>query len=114
LFQGNVDKIDILDPDGKRARVPLIGWYELQPPGNSVERWTETLLDASSDGAAYYFVHSFAARPAEREDVLAVVRHGTQEVVAAVQRDNVYGFQFHPERSGPNGLALLERFATLR
>lgn len=111
LLEGSVDKIDISDPDGRPARVPLIGWYELQAPQGSPTRWGGTPLDGSPDGAAYYFVHSYAAKPKNQDAVLAVARHGTQEVAAAVQRDNVFGLQFHPERSGPHGLALLKRFA---
>lgn len=113
LFKGSVDKVDVLDSDGRPARIPLIGWYNLDAPKHNAERWQGTILEDNPAGAAFYFVHSFAARPTEADATLAVVRHGEQEVVAAVHRDNVLGVQFHPERSGPHGLALLKRFAAL-
>lgn len=113
LFQGSVDKVDVIDPDDRPARVPLIGWYGLEPPLVDPDRWQGTVLEHNPPGAAFYFVHSFAARPLDASVTLAAVRHGDQEIVAAVQRDNVLGLQFHPERSGPHGLALLERFAAL-
>lgn len=113
LFKGSVDKVDVRDSGGRPARVPLIGWYGLDVPAHDAERWRGTILEGNPAGAAFYFVHSFAAWPADMDATLAVVRHGEQEVVAAVHRDNVLGVQFHPERSGPHGLALLERFAAL-
>jgi len=113
LFRGSVDKVDILDADGRPARVPLIGWYGLSTPSDNSTRWDGTVLEENPDGAAFYFVHSFAARPLESDATLAVVRHGSQEIVAAIERDNVLGLQFHPERSGSHGLGLLTRFASI-
>jgi len=57
-----------------------------------------------------YFVHSFAARPDEPRDVLADCVYGGHRVCAAVARDNVTAFQFHPERSGRDGLRIIETF----
>lgn len=113
IIGGSVNKVDIKDNEGNEARVPLIGWYELASPEGEPSPWTATVLDSQRAGAAYYFVHSFAARPKDEHFVLAVVRHGEQNVVAAVQKENVIGVQFHPERSGPDGAALLNRFAAL-
>lgn len=113
LFKGSVDRIDLHEADGRLARVPLIGWYRLSTPSDNPSRWRTTALEQNPDGAAFYFVHSFAARPLDRDATLAVVRHGKQEIVAAIQRDNVLGLQFHPERSGPHGLELLTRFALI-
>jgi imidazole glycerol-phosphate synthase subunit HisH len=113
ILQGSVDKLVVLDADGGPARVPLIGWYGLDAPSGNAERWQGTILEDNPAGAAFYFVHSFAVRPADADTALAVVRHGKQEIVAAVHRDNILGVQFHPERSGPHGLALLKRFGAM-
>lgn len=113
LFRGSVDRVEISGSDGRPARVPLIGWYGLNTPESNPMRWGGTVLADNPEGAAFYFVHSFAARPLESEATLAVVRHGSQEIVAAIQRDNVLGVQFHPERSGPHGLGLLRHFASI-
>jgi imidazoleglycerol phosphate synthase glutamine amidotransferase subunit HisH len=65
-------------------------------------------LLADGDGADYYFVHSFVARPASDSTVAARCLHG-QEFAAVVAAGPIVGFQFHPEKSGPAGLALLRR-----
>ncbi len=57
-----------------------------------------------------YHVHTYAPRPAREEDVLGTATYGA-EFVTAVQHPPVFGVQFHPEKSGPHGLALLGAFA---
>lgn len=114
VFEGGVEKVDIPAPGGGKLRVPLIGWSPLDAPGaDAPARWTDTPLEDCTPRSAFYFVHSFAAVPADLRDVLAVARHGEASVVAAIRRDNVYGVQFHPERSGACGLAVLQRFLEL-
>jgi glutamine amidotransferase len=81
-------------------RLPHIGW-------NDVElRRPDPLLH---EGGTYYFVHSFAPVPADSGAVVATTVHG-EEFCSAARRGRVAGVQFHPERSGPAGLAVLERF----
>lgn len=114
VIPGTVDKIDIADGDGRRLRVPLIGWYSLDPPpGQDAGAFRGTPLEGARSGDAYYFVHSFAVQPADPDAVLATVTHGGQSVPAAIRKDNVVGTQFHPERSGEAGLAVLDRFLKL-
>ena len=113
LVRGRVDRIDLEDGAGAPMRVPLIGWHPLAPPEGNRERWAGTPLAGLPDESAFYFVHSFAAREVEPDALLAVTRHAGGEVVAAVQKDNVMGTQFHPERSAQSGLALLEAFLTI-
>jgi len=61
------------------------------------------------DEAFYYFVHSFVAEPSDPEDIVAVVEYG-ETYASVVVRNNVWGMQFHPEKSGADGLALIQRF----
>ena len=95
---------------GEPQRVPHIGWNHLVPSAVGRE-WRGTLLDAfAGEKPAVYFVHSFAARPDEPRDVLADCVYGGHRVCAAVARDNITAFQFHPERSGRDGLRVIETF----
>jgi len=97
-----------------RRKVPHIGWSGLFPgAGATTERWIQTPLSAVEPGAEVYFVHSYNAAPERREDVLAVVDYLGEPVCAAVQKNNLVGFQFHPEKSGPVGLSILRRFLEL-
>lgn len=86
-------------------KVPQIGW-------NAVSwRRESPLLDGLSDPAAFYHVHSFA--PAASNGVVLGTADYGSEFVSAVQGDGVYGVQFHPEKSGPDGLRLLRNFTAL-
>ena len=77
------------------ARVPHVGWARTDSPNPAVSGW-------------FYFVHSFALAPSQNESILATASHGDLEFVAAVRMGRVTGVQFHPEKSGPRGLRLLE------
>ena len=87
--------------------LPHIGW-------NQVERTrAHPLFDGITDGADFYFVHSFVGVPADAGGVvLATTQHG-QPFASAVTRGSLLGVQFHPERSGPDGLRLLANFVDL-
>lgn len=86
-----------------RPKVPHMGWNELQPV-----RSVPLLCDIQP-GSFMYFVHSYHALPERREDVAAVTDY-EGEVVAAVARENVWGTQFHPEKSGEAGLRIYRSF----
>ncbi|MEM1269891.1 MAG: imidazole glycerol phosphate synthase subunit HisH [Bacteroidota bacterium] len=87
-------------------KVPHIGWNQIRPARPS------PLLDGISDGAYVYFVHSYHGVAEQAADVLAECTYGAP-FPAIVQRNNVFGLQFHPEKSGANGLRMLRNFATL-
>lgn len=90
------------------VKIPHVGWNGLEtPPGAS--RFHSPMLAGIESGEQVYFVHSYHCVPAEPSDVAAVSRHGI-DFVAAVQRENVWGCQFHPEKSGATGLRILENF----
>lgn len=86
--------------------LPHMGWnrVELSPD--------EPLFSGIESGAHFYFVHSFAPVPADPATVVATAHHGAP-LVAAVRQRNLIGTQFHPERSGADGLRLLDNFLTL-
>ncbi len=86
------------------VKVPHVGWNSLDAPRPS------RLLDGIEPGSQVYFTHSFAA-PVTPESV-ATCTHGA-EFSAAVERDRVFGVQFHPEKSSDAGLRILRNFAAL-
>jgi glutamine amidotransferase len=112
LIDGDVERIPSTTTKGGRLRVPNIGWSEVQRPEHVSEaRWQASVLSEVSPGrSAVYFLHSFAARPHHAADILAEVEYGGHRLVAAIQRANLTGVQFHPERSGLHGQAVLRRF----
>lgn len=93
---------------GDGVKVPQIGWNAIYPVGEAT--WAHPLLSHLPPEPMVYFVHSYTASPEHEEDRLADADYGSQRVSAAVARDNVVGFQFHPEKSGEVGLEILRRF----
>jgi imidazole glycerol-phosphate synthase subunit HisH len=87
----------------KAPKVPHIGWNLV-----TFER-PSALTDGLGEAAAFYHVHSLAARPAEPSDVVGLAEYG-ERFVSIVERGNVMGVQFHPEKSSRDGLALLRNF----
>jgi imidazole glycerol-phosphate synthase subunit HisH len=87
-------------------KIPQIGWNAI------AFKRASRLTSGLPDPCAFYHVHSFAPRPADAGDVLATADYGG-EFVTAVEREPVYGVQFHPEKSGPHGLRLLGNFAAI-
>jgi glutamine amidotransferase len=98
VLTGSVERLET------SLKVPHIGWNELQwrAPG-------ATMADGLGEGTAVYFVHSYAARPADDSVIAAVTDYGGDHV-AAVAHDNVWAVQFHPEKSSAAGLHLLANF----
>ena len=86
--------------------VPHMGWNAIDPTRS------HPLLDGLDDPAYVYFVHSYHAVAENPDDVLATAHYG-HDFPAVVQRENVHGVQFHPEKSQSVGLRMLENFATL-
>ena len=87
-------------------KLPHIGWNSLTFPNRS------PLFEAVDEGSYVYFVHSFSAQHTDPDQVSAVSQYGVP-VIAAVQNGNFFGCQFHPEKSGETGLAILQNFAGL-
>lgn len=110
IIKGAVIPIPKENNDGKKHKIPNIGWRALSSHSGTTDDWHGTLLDGTSVGDKFYFVHSFYAQPENKNEILAVNDYNGLTLTAAVRKDNVYGFQFHPERSGPKGLDILSRF----
>lgn len=112
IISGEVRKIESPTFKGKSLQIPHIGWSPLLP--NDQQRpWTGTPLGEVDRGATAYFLHSFAATSKVVGDTLAQTFYGDQKIVAAVGVDNAFGCQFHPERSGPTGLRIINSFMSL-
>ena len=108
LIRGRVVAIPQLTVDGARQKIPNVGWRALQPTAE-VE-WSSTVLSGTTPGTSVYLVHSYHLVPYDPAHVLAWSGYGGHRITAAVCSDRIIGCQFHPEKSGPAGLAILSRF----
>lgn len=101
LFNGIVDKF----PEGK-MRVPHVGFNDVSIPDDSI------LYRGFDSSADFYFVHSFRMESEETERIGYCDYEGCR-FVASYEKDNIFGTQFHPEKSQKNGLKLLENFLNI-
>lgn len=95
------------DLTDKTLKVPHMGWNSLE-----FQKKDDPLLRDVSDGEYVYYVHSFYARRCA-ESTAAVSRYGNVAVTGVVRQGNVWGTQFHPEKSGDTGLRILKAFGEL-
>ncbi len=106
LIPGGVHRFQLegqLQPDGSRYKVPQMGWnrvFQMQP---------HPIWQGVPDGADFYFVHSFYARPSDPRHSAGETEYGTR-FTCALARDNIFATQFHPEKSAEHGLALYRNF----
>lgn len=112
IIDGCVVEIPTTGTDGTSHKIPHIGWNELIPSVNPSE-WHGTILHGIAPRTSVYFVHSFTAVPSRASHRLADALYGGLLISAVIASGHVYGCQFHPEKSGPAGLKIIENFITL-
>jgi glutamine amidotransferase len=87
-------------------KIPHMGWTSVQIAKKTA------LTEGLGDQPRFYFVHSYYVQPDDKTDEMLTAHYG-YEFTAAVNRDNIYGAQFHPEKSHKYGMKILENFARL-
>lgn len=100
IFGGRVKKISAGD-----LKIPHMGW-------NSIEMNNSKLFAGVKNNSYFYFVHSYHAEPKEKNSIIATTNYG-EKVTAAVESENIFATQFHPEKSGDVGLKILKNFVEL-
>ncbi|CAM3903151.1 imidazole glycerol phosphate synthase subunit HisH [Mesobacillus zeae] len=105
LLKGSVERFPGVDTAGLPYKVPHMGWNELRFVNPS------PILRDAGEGHVY-FVHSYYVKNADRGTLLAVCDYG-EEVPAVVGKGNIFGMQFHPEKSGNLGMELLGNFTRI-
>lgn len=111
LIPGQVRRLPDKTVDGKPQKIPHIRWCELLRPHGV--QWKGTILEDTEAGSSAYLVHSFQLIPSSPEYLLADCIYGGRRVTAAVRSGKVFGAQFHPEKSGKEGLRMLSAFLRL-
>ena len=104
-IDGNVRRFDSLNVR-QPLRLPHMGWNDVKPIGSSA------LFAGLNSDARFYFLHSYYFQCARSENVLAQAEYGTM-FSCAVQSKNIFGVQFHPEKSHHSGTRLLKNFAEM-
>ena len=103
FIEGKIDKIN-KEQNNKTIKIPHINWSNLF----FVDKNSKFNFNKNLCGRSFYFVHSYMAFPENKNDLVAYCKYYNINVPAIVKSDNVIGFQFHPEKSGKNGLEILK------
>jgi imidazole glycerol-phosphate synthase subunit HisH len=121
---GNFDGLSYVDgtvirfenPQSERGvlKVPEICWNRMvRTRRGSPDVWSETPLEGLPDGVFMYFNHSYYVKTIEPSLIIAETQYGDTTFCSAFRKDNIFGIQAHPERSGKNGLKVYENFLRL-
>ncbi len=111
IIEGKVQKFPDKNKFDTLIRVPQIGWNTIQKPEN--KSWKNTPLDKTQENEFMYFVHSYCGYPADKTWILTETEYEKINYTSSVGKDKVVAFQFHPEKSGPEGIKIYERWLEL-
>ena len=110
LIEGKVIKIS--NEKNKEIKIPHIGWNELYP-NNGKKEWKNKILNNSLIGKSFYFIHSFVCLTKNPNSTIAVCNYSGISIPAIVSVGNIFGCQFHPEKSAESGLSILKNFCEI-
>lgn len=108
IIDGQVKPISRIAPDGSARKVPFIGWSCLERVDE--DNWNTSILSEVKSDQPVYFLHSYQFIPERDEDCLAIHHFHGERITAAVRRGNIFGVQFHPEKSRHVGLDIISTF----
>jgi glutamine amidotransferase len=106
LIRGGVKKIP-----GEAPKIPHVSWQAIFPSEGI--SWEGTPLQTTPKGTWVYFVHSYHVVPQQAQNLMAVSQYGGAKIHAVVKEGKSVGMQFHPEKSGRDGLEMLKQFVAL-
>ena len=124
IIKGQVLPIDNpiqVNPDGSRTlKVPQVGWnrvWQTSEKGlnsnTGAKSWEETPMKGVQNGEFMYFVHSYFVKPERKDAVISTSVYGQIEFCSSLQYNKIFACQFHPERSGKQGLKVYENVAEI-
>ena len=105
LIPGKVIKLPT--KDDQNEKLPHVSWNELNSKST---QWADTILEGIEEGSDMYFVHSFVAQPKDSNNILSTTEYSNYNFCSSVKKNNIYGCQFHPEKSGKTGLKIIKNF----
>ena len=108
IIEGEVIKLPI--KTSNEVKLPHISWNEINKKNIS---WNNTILDGIKPGSDMYFVHTYAAKPKNESEILSKTNYYDVEFCSSLKKKNIYGCQFHPEKSSTNGLSIIKNFINI-
>lgn len=105
LIKGKVIKLPV--KHSNEIKLPHISWSGIF---QNKTNWGNTIFNNITNGCDMYFVHTFVAKPDNDNEILSISQYFNVEFCSSVKNGNIYGCQFHPEKSAENGLRVIENF----
>ena len=109
LIKGKIVKFPAFNGEGAKIRVPQIQWNQIYSADH--KRWSESSLKNVPEGTYMYFVHSYYAIAEDRDVILSKSFYGGIRYASAVVKGNITAYQYHPEKSGKEGLIIYKNWA---
>ena len=109
IISGSVKPIPTKNNNGASHKIPHIGWAPLSlslTEGNT----SKSILSDQHNGQFFYFIHSYQGHVKKAEECKAITKYNDLSITAVIQKKNAIGCQFHPEKSGENGIKFLKTF----
>ena len=107
LIKGKIKKFKFSNQNNYKYPVPHVGWNKIN---KDLKGWNSSPLNKNNENDYMYFVHSFYAEAEDQNDVLSLTNYGDQSYCSAVSKNNIFATQFHPEKSGKDGIKIYESF----
>jgi len=111
LIEGDVIKFNEPNEKSTKYKIPQIGWNKLLE--NKLNKWPGSILEGIENNAYMYFLHSYYVNPKDKKIVISETSYGQNLFCSVLQKNQIIGCQFHPERSGEIGLKILKNFIEL-
>ena len=105
LIKGKVIKLPF--NDDKNEKLPHVSWNEIE---SKEINWDRTILKNINQKSDMYFVHSYIAVPSDENTILSTTLYSNSTFCSSIKKGNIYGCQFHPEKSAKEGLKILKNF----
>ncbi len=110
IIPGSIKKFPSIDHDQQKVRVPQIAWNKISPPQWDKNKWSNSPLSTTANNEYMYFVHSYYALPEDKTNILSTTQYHHITYCSAVSKNNIFAFQFHPEKSGPKGIEIYQNW----
>lgn len=105
LIKGTVKKFSF--NSNQKVKLPHISWSKINI---SKTEWQNTILEGVDSKSSFYFVHSYIVHPKNSNNILSTTEYSGLEFCSSIKKGNIYGCQFHPEKSSKDGLFIINNF----
>jgi len=106
LIKGTIKKFDF--SKSQKLKIPHIGWNEV-----FFKNEVPKIFDGIEENSCFYFLHSYHLKEAKENEIIGLTNYG-YDFISTIQKENIFGVQFHPEKSQKKGLKLLKNFCELK